>query len=213
MYQIEVDKRNGGCGVIFDGKLYVWGGNTEDRRYPYQEVLDSGSSDDSDEDGGGIDPNMVIETVVTLPRPHDPDHPFDVFDLTSQTWERQATSGSFPSLGLGSSLVVHHPSRSFFLYGGWRDFNFDSEVYKVSVDNWVWEVMQPATAVKPSPRYLTGVVVHEDRLCMFGGVGLEIVKDQDPGARFKAKEEESVVRYGWNNEYYEFNLNSSKQAV
>ncbi len=86
MSRIEVDKRNGGCGVIFEGKLYVWGGNSVDRRYPYQELSDSDSSDDSDDDDDGIDPNMVIETVVTLPRPQDPKHPFDVFDLLQHTW-------------------------------------------------------------------------------------------------------------------------------
>ena len=67
--------------------------------------------------------------------------------------------------------------------------------------------VQPATMVKPSQRYLTGVVVHMDRLCMFGGTGPDIVRDQDPGATYRPKEENGVVReFGWNNEYYEFNI-------
>ena len=42
---------------------------------------------------------------------------------------------------------------------------------------------------------------------MFGGAGPDIVKDQDPGARYQPKEENGVIReFGWNNEYYEFNI-------
>jgi len=71
----------------------------------------------------------------------------------------------------------------------------------------LWQV-KPATTVKPSPRYLTGVVLHQDRLCMFGGAGHNIVTGQDPGAKYQPREEENGVVHdlGWNNEYYEFNL-------
>ena len=41
--------------------------------------------------------------------------------------------------------------------------------------------MKQAAAVKCSPRYLTAVVLHGDGLCMFGAVGPEIVREQDPG--------------------------------
>jgi len=75
----------------------------------------------------------------------------------------------------------------------------------------LWQV-QPTTLVKPSPRYLTGVVVHQDRLCMFGGVGPDIVRGQDPGARYQPNVENGVVReFGWNNEYYEFNMKTREQ--
>ncbi len=202
----EVDKRNGGCGVVFEGKLYVWGGETTDKESLLDLIGEAGEGEEDEELA------QTFETVVTLPRPDDENHPFDVFDFQTCHWSRQATSSEMvPSVGLGSSLVVHLPSRSFFLYGGWNDAKFDSEVYRVSADTWRWNIVEPSTDVKPSPRYLTGVLIHEDRLCMFGGVGPDIVGGQDPGARYVAYETNNIVLpFGWNNEYYEFEFKSSK---
>jgi len=47
---------------------------------------------------------------------------------------------------------------------------------------------------------------------MFGGVGPDIVRGQDPGARYQPNVENGVVReFGWNNEYYEFNMKTREQ--
>ena len=219
--EVIVDKRNGGCGVIFENKLYVWGGNTTDKEYPYKDIQlsDSEGSDgeDGDDDGGGapaFDPNLVIERAVTLPRPNDEEHPFDVLNLSTRQWSRQPTRGDFPSLGLGSSLNAYPPTRSLYLYSGWKDGEFDSEVYKVATGEWKWEILEPATSVKPSPRYLTGVVVHGGHMSVFGGVGKDIVPEQDPGARYVAYVNNGVVKdYGWNNEYYEFDFDSCKHPL
>ena len=160
------------CGVILENKLYVWGGNGTDIRYPYREMTqnqdDSSSDDDDDDDDDDdsdeepLDPNFEIKTVVTLPRPNDPKHPFDVLDLATRVWFRQPTSGNYPTLGLGSSLNVHHPSRSIILFSGFKDVTFDAEVYKVSPDtDWVWEKVEVMSEIKPSPRYLTGVIIYK----------------------------------------------------
>ena len=72
----------------------------------------------------------------------------------------------------------------------------------------------------PSPqltlfcRYMTGTLIHEDRLCTLGGAGLDITPDnksnpQDPGARY----EQTYLKgagFGLNNEYWEFDMNTSK---
>ena len=65
---VTIDKRNGGCGVIFENKLYVWGGNTTDRHCPYKDLV---LSSDSEEENGApaFDPNLVVERAVILPRP------------------------------------------------------------------------------------------------------------------------------------------------
>ena len=169
-------KRNGGCGIVFEQKLYLWGG------CEYS------------------------------------DYSFDVFDFNKRTWSHQPTSGNFPSLscedtlGLGSSLVVHPESRSFYLYGGWNEGRFSSEVYRCSVDTWQWEIVELTTIVKPMPRYLAGMVVYNDRLCMFGGVGL-LISDgyKDPGAVYDMASVKGVVQaFGWNNDYYEFDIHSRK---
>ena len=207
-----IDNRNGGCGVVFEGKLYVWGGETTDKFRPYELMNTSDDSDDDDDDDGDDDEDLVIERVTTLPRPSDPNHPFDVFDLKTQSWSRQSTGGKPPLLGLGSSLNVHHDSRSFYLCAGWNGGRFDSEVYRISVDDWKWEIVKPVGDVKPSPRYSAGVFIHENRLCMFGGVGPEIKKDQDPGAKY-IKAPQRDAEFGPNNEYYEFDICSSKCII
>ena len=208
----EIDDRNGGCGVVFEDKLYVWGGETADKFRPY-ELMTSTSDDDSDDseedEDDESDANLVIERVTTLPRPDDPNHPFDVFDMQTRSWSRQPTGGDHPLLGLGSSLNVHPESRSFYLCTGWNGGSFDSEVYRIPVDSWNWEIVEPVTDVKPSPRYSTGTFIHEDRLCMFGGVGPEIKKDQDPGAMYIVFPH-GRMEFGANNEYYEFDIVSSK---
>ena len=217
----EIDRRNGGCGVIFEDKLYVWGGNGTDIRYPYREMAQQSDSDDSDSDDSEeeeLDPNFQIKTVVTLPRPNDPNHPFDVLDLSTRTWFRQPTSGDYPTLGLGSSLNIHYPSKTFILFSGFKDVQFDCEVYKVSpLTGWVWEMVRVRSEVKPSERYLTGVIIHNDRMCIFGGVGKPIREigdpphSQDPGGRYIAYVEDGVERdYGWTSEYLEFLVDSSK---
>ena len=141
-----------------------------DIRYPYREILtqnqdDSSSDDDDDDDDDDdsdeepLDPNFEITTVVILPRPNDPKHvkhPFDVLDLATRVWFRQPTSGNYPTLGLGSSLNVHHPSRSIILFSGFKDVTFDAEVYKLSPDtDWVWEKVEVMSEIKPSPWYIT----------------------------------------------------------
>ena len=211
---VVIEKRNGGCGVIFQNKLYVWGGNTTEKQRPFSSLqLEDDSDTDDEGDTAGFDPDLEIERVVILPKPSDPDHPFDVLNLSTLQWSKRPTTGDFPKLGLGSSLNVHPPTRRLYLYGGWNGGQFDSgaEVYRVKVDEWKWEIVQPSTGVKPSPRYLTGVLIHGDLMSVLGGLGKEIVADQDPGAEYKAYVDNGVTRtFGSNNEYYEFNLSTSQ---
>ena len=171
------------------------------------------SDDEDEEEEEEEDP---IYKVVTLPRPADERHPFDVFDLMSMTWSIENTHGAteedIPDLGIGSTLSYHRDTHSLYLYGGWNKTNFCSDVYCISMDSWSWEKVAVLEGeIKPSPRYLTGVLVHEDKLCNFGGVGRSIVEDQDVGSRYHGYIDKGVVyKYGWNNEYYEFDVITSK---
>lgn len=63
-------------------------------------------------------------------------------------------------------------------------------------------------------RYLTGVLLHESRLCVLGGVGTDIVKTaegqpQDLGAHYAVAYTQGQG-FGWNNEYYEFDIEYGK---
>lgn len=210
---LKIDRRNAGCGEIVDGKLYVWGGETTDikRIEPDSESSDEWSSSDESQDEEPKVP-LEIRVIVSLPRKDDPKHPFDVYNLATCTWSRQATSGDVPALGNGSTLNFHPKSRALYLFGGWNDSRFDAEVYMIPLDTWIWERVRPSSKVKPSQRYLVGALIHEDRLCIIGGTGVPIIAGQDPGATYTPRVESQVTfEFGWNNEYYEFDINKRKQ--
>ena len=205
MAAVVPDKRNGGCGVIFKDKLYVWGGQTVDK-------LDLGLELEEGEEAW-----EDMDIIEDLPRSHDPDHPFDVLDLSRVVWSRQPTEptsgedNEIPALGLGSSLVLEPESECFLLFSGYNDLKFDAEVYRIFPGDWKWKIIKPATEMKPTPRYLTGVIVHHNRLCIFGGVSSNIRPGQDQCAHYVAKMENGIaLDYGWNNEYYELDLQTSE---
>ncbi len=151
--------------------------------------------------------------TISLPRPKKP--LFDVFDLTNLTWSQKETFGEpkvIPGVGNGSTLSYHRDTHSLYLYGGWNDEDFSSDIYCVSMDTWKWEkVHMDEGDIQPSPRYLTAVTVHGDKLCNFGGVGGPIRPNQDVGAEYRVYVHGvRVYQFGWNNEYYEFDVKSSK---
>ena len=187
--RIEPENRNAGCGIIVEEKLFIWGGeNASNKKYSGSRYL-----------------------------PCSEDHAFDVWDFATQTWSHQLTGGDVPDLGLGSSLINYN--EWLYIYGGLREISFggftrnifSGDLYRISLVSFKWEMIRvlPAspTTIKPSPRYTMGIILHDHRLCMFGGVGPDIVENQDPGAKWvKAKNRDEGV-FGWNNEYYEFDLN------
>jgi hypothetical protein len=187
-------------------------------------VEDEEEEDEIGEEEEEEEEELIIYKVVTLPKRADGNHPFDVFDLTDLTWSTLTTFGELekevPDLGNGSTLSYHKGTRSMYLYGGWNSKKFSSDVYRVSMDTWKWEkISLPEGSIKPSPRYLTGVLVHGDKLCNFGGVGPDIVKigsgenarSQDEGAEYHGYVDKGInYKFGWNNEYYEFDVIKSK---
>lgn len=188
-----IDRRNGGCAAVVGDKVYIWGGQTED--------IIEGEREKQD-----------------LPRSFDDLHPFDVFHISTRTWTRQQThnqsSGNdtintVPSLGLGSSLVYDLDRHYLYLYGGWNRRRFSSDLYALSLDNFQWKIISPKPNVRPSNRYNTELIIHENRLCMFGGVSSDILKNgqkHDPGGEWINAAPDRA--YGWNNEYYEFDLDT-----
>ena len=114
-----------------------------------------------------------------LPRSFDDLHPFDVFHITTRTWTRQQThnqsSGNdaintVPSLGLGSSLVYDLERHYLYLYGGWNRRRFNSDLYALSLDNFEWKIISPTSDVRPSNRYNTELIIHENRLVDYNDI-------------------------------------------
>jgi hypothetical protein len=104
------------------------------------------------------------------------------------------------------------------LFGGWNNGHFDAEVYRIQVDDWHWQKVEiPSGNMKPSGRYLTGVLIHKSRLCVLGGVGKSIIKTangeaQDLGADYTVAYTQGEG-FGWNNEYYEFNMEADEWSA
>ena len=192
--------------MVVDGKLYIWGGEgSEKLLMPPDDDENSDSDEESDEEEGLVE----VWKVTTLPLPRLKEPPFDVYDLHHCTWSRQPTRGEAPLLGLGSSLNVHHETRTLYLFGGWNATAFDSDVYRIRLEEWRWEKVELKSDVKPSRRYLTGVLIHKSRLCVLGGVGPDIT-GKDPGATYAAAFTQQHMAFGWNNEYYEFDMEAGK---
>ena len=207
---MEPDKRNGGCGVIFNDKLYVWGGQTLDVEQPDAEL----ELEEDDE------PLEAVEVVTSLPRPDDVNHPFDVLDLSRMVWSQVTTSArhadkekyEIPNLGLGSSLLLDPEAECFLLFGGFNELQFDAKVYRIFPGVWEWDVIEPSSDITPTPRYLAGVLIHNNRLCVFGGVSGPITDGVDYGATHVPTRDSNgaLLDYGWNNEYFEMDLSTSK---
>ena len=96
-------RRNGGCAVQVDGKVYVWGGEgLEQRTFPSGDIGDEeDDSEDDSEDGEEDVVNLWTVTVLPPPRFNANGAPFDVYDMHTCAWRRIKTSGDVPSLGLG----------------------------------------------------------------------------------------------------------------
>lgn len=114
-------------------------------------------------------------------------------------------------------------------------------MYCIEIDEWKWQRMEIKGDIKPVGRYkdsskdqitllvgflsctvifrryLTGTLIHKWKLCTLGGTGPDIEKTksgckQDPGATYH----QCVFKgdgYGLNNEYFEFNLKTSKYDI
>ena len=94
--EANIYRRNGGCGVVVDEKLYVWGGEGAEKR-----ALPGGDSDSEDDSEEEEEEAVDVWTVTTLPPSRFGEPPFDVYDLQTRGWSRQKTCGDAPLLGLG----------------------------------------------------------------------------------------------------------------
>lgn len=182
------EARTGSCVAVVDQRMYVWGGHTQ---------------------------RLVEEAPVEELLPSTEDSFIDVYDLQRNAWQQFPTTGDVPDLGNGSTFTAF--SHQIFLFGGWNEGDFSNDLYCFDTHSNSWKLIAVAeSATKPSPRYLTGVVlVHDvesnsDKLCVFGGVGLPITKVQE-GAQYVAyRSHARDFGFGWNNEMFFFDINKSK---
>ena len=105
MHETNIYRRNGGCAVLVDAKLYVWGGEgAELRSLPSTAPEDD--EDDEDDDDSDEEDLKDVWTVTVLPPPSVKSSPFDVYDMHTCTWSREKTDGDIPLLGLGTHVFL-----------------------------------------------------------------------------------------------------------
>ena len=101
--EASIYRRNGGCAVLVDAKLYVWGGEGGEQRQLPSATPEDGDDEEDDEEDDDSDEDDIkdVWTVTVLPPPRIKSSPFDVYDMHTCTWSRKTTKGDIPLLGLG----------------------------------------------------------------------------------------------------------------
>ena len=198
----QMHTRNGGCGVIYRGRMYLWGGQTSRKTTPAEEY-----GVDSDDSDGEADSEVIV-VPVNLPKEDDPNSVIDVYDIGDKLWWHCPTHGDVPRMGLGPRMCAF--GHSLYLYGGWNKFNFSSDLYRLDLHTYEWRMVALSNDIKPTPVYLTAMMVYEGLICTFGGVGLKVTakKLEESGADYHHFSDRPQP-WGWNNEYHEFNVKDS----
>ena len=186
--------------------MYLWGGQSSRRTTPTEEF--GADSDDSD----GEAENEEIVVPVDLPKEKDPDSVIDVFDIADKLWWHYPTHGDVPRMGLGSRMCV--VKGSLYLYGGWNKYNFSSDLYRLDLNTYEWRMVALSNDVKPTPVYLTTLMVYEGVICTFGGVGLAVSAEklEETGAEYH-QYSTTPKPWGRNNLYHEFSIKDRRLLV
>ena len=181
--------RSGSCVAVIDHFMYTWGGHT-------QQLVE-----DPDRPPYPVDESL----------PNTDDNFIDVYDIHNKVWHQYATSGDAPDLGNGSTMVAY--GHDLYLFGGWNEGDFSSDLYKFDTNTNTWELIDLADdQVKPSPRYLTDAVLYNHQICIYGGVGPPIDRSaiQQGAEYFGFQQHNHDYGFGWNNEIFLYDIEKSK---
>ena len=181
------------------------------------ERMDDDSSDESEEDDTPAlsTPGAVPPGIFRVRRnlPHTEKNLIDVYDVQDKLWYQYSTRGDVPPPDYGAAMCSHH-SDYLYLFGGYNDFNFSSDLRRLQLSTMVWEKMQPTSAVQPTPVYRSPLVPYRDRLVVFGGVSAEVKEEKRREANAEYLSFQEVPQnYGHNNEYHEFVFGDDHSGV
>jgi len=185
--------RTGAAMTVVEDKMLVWGGFTQeiegegDERYPLN---------------------------IALPDEEDEDYPIEEYNITEKCWRRHKTSGkggdedNIPAFGSGSVMISM--GRLVYLYGGWNDQEFSNDVFRLDPVSMEWEKLTKRDGSHPPVNKChCGMVQHEGKLIIFGGIGGEAQRGRGAGAQYiKCHDTKVTYDYYWNNELHSFDPNS-----
>ena len=188
--------RTGAAMAVVGDKMLVWGGFT-------QEI--EGEGDDR------------FPLNVPLPEEDDEDYPIEEYDITEKCWRRHKTTGkhgdedNIPVFGSGS--VMLSMGGLVYLYGGWNDQEFSNDVFRLDPTSMVWEKLQSSDGHPPVRKCHCGIVQHEGKLIIFGGIGTAGQAGRGGGAQYITCHDTKVTYdYCWNNELHSFDPNTGKNC-
>ena len=186
--------RTGAALTVAGDKMFIWGGYT-------QEI--EGEGDDR------------FPLNVPLPEEGDENYPIEEYDITEKCWRRHKTTGkdddetNIPAFGFGS--VMLSMGGLVYLYGGWNDQEFSNDMFRLDPGNMVWEKLHSsAEGHPPAKKCHGGMVQHEGKLIVFGGIGEE---GTEGGAEYiKCHDTKISYDYYWNNELHSFDPKSGNKT-
>ena len=186
--------RTGAAMTVIGDKMLVWGGFT-------QEI--EGEGDDR------------FPLNVPLPEEDDEDYPIEEYDVTENCWRRHKTTGrngdeaNIPAFGSGS--VMLSMGGLVYLFGGWNDQQFSNDVFRLDPTSMVWEKLKSRDGRQPVSKCHCGMVQHEGRLVIFGGIGAAGQPGRGGGAQYITCHDTKVTYdYCWNNELHSFDPNTGE---
>ena len=91
----------------------------------------------------------------------------EIFDLETNQWGRQVTTGEVPHVGQGFSFALSVDS--LFLHGGVTIESYFNDLYQLNLRSFVWS--RASSANGPSPIINAGMVACDDSIFVFGGSG------------------------------------------
>ena len=188
---VDPTARTGAAMAISDGKMFVWGGFT-------QEIEGEG--------------NERYPLNIALPEEGDEDYPIEVYDITEHLWHCHKTLGkdgeedNIPLLGSGS--VMTGMGGMVYLFGGWNDREFSNNVFRLDPAKMEWEKLQSTGGNPPACKCHGGMVIHHGKLIMFGGIG---AARQGGGAQYITCHDSTIsYDFSWNNELNSFDPNTGE---
>ena len=189
--------RTGAAMTIIGDKMLIWGGFT-------QEI--EGEGDDR------------FPLNVTLPEEDDEDYPIEEYDITEKCWRRHKTTGkdgnetNIPAFGSGSVMVSM--GGVVYLFGGWNDQEFSNNVFRFDPVGMEWEKLEHRDGRRPVNKCFSGMVQHNGKLIIFGGIGAAAAGQGGGGAQYITCHDSKVTYdYCWNNELHSFDPTSGKRCT
>ena len=193
--------RTGAAITIVGDKMLIWGGFT-------QEI--EGEGDDR------------FPLNVTLPEEDDEDYPIEEYDITEKCWRRHKTTGkdgdetNIPAFGSGSVMVSM--GGLVYLFGGWNNQEFSSDVFRLDPVGMEWEKLEHRDGRRdgrpPVNKCFSGMVQHDGKLIIFGGIGAAGPTGRGGGAQYITCRDSKIIHdYCWNNELHSFDPTSGEQCT